>query len=298
MLRTLSDALRPQALLEFELPLAPQRIEELPAPQPGGEALRIHAPVGRLLLLLSVDGPLTLAFEATLFDMLANARFPVSKPRRTRGGSLLAQLKGPSGPAAATCYSLPAGESLRVEDASTPQLLDVGRLLARLHQLGEAHPASVGDPLEGGHLAARLPSGETGEALREVLQPGVQGLPVGAVHGGLTPAHALFVGTRVSAILPSGTSCSAPLVIDLAQALCAWALPLEHPLPALRALVSGYQALRRLAAEERDALHPALRFAAARVGALKLLSGQPDQALSALHACDALASADVRAAAG
>ena len=298
MLRTLSDALRPQALLEFELPAAPQRIEELAAPRPGGEAVRVHAPAGGMLLLLSTDGPLTLAFEATLFELLAGARYPAAKPRRTRTGSLLAQLHGPTGPAAATCYTWPSGDAVRPEDASFAQHLEAGRLLARLHLLGATHPASVADPLDGAQLAARLPAGEPGEELRDVLQPGLPGLPAGAVHGSFGPSHVLFAGERATAVMPSGVSCSAPLVVDLANALCAWALPLSRPQPAMRAIVSGYQSLRRLPGEERDALYPALRFAAARAGALLLLSGQVAQALAALRGCEALGEPDVRAAAG
>jgi Ser/Thr protein kinase RdoA (MazF antagonist) len=298
VLRTLSDALRPQALLEFELPAAPQRIEELAAPQSGGEAMRVHAPAGDMLLLLSTDGPLTLAFEATLFELLAGARYPAAKPRRTRTGSLLAQLHGPTGPAAATCYVWPPGDPVRPEGASEPQQLEAGRLLARLHLLGSAHPASVPDPLDGAQLAARLPAGGPGEELRDVLQPGLPGLPAGAVHGCFGPSQLLFAGERATAVLPSGISCSAPLVVDLAHALCAWALPLPRPQLGVRAIVSGYQALRRLAGEERDALYPALRFAAARAGALLLLSGRVALALAALRACEALGEADVRAAAG
>jgi Ser/Thr protein kinase RdoA (MazF antagonist) len=298
VLRTLSDALRPQALLEFELPAAPQRIEELAAPQAGGEAVRVHAPAGGMLLLLSTDGPLTLAFEATLFELLAGARYPAAKPRRTRTGSLLAQLPGPPAPAAATCYTWPSGDAVRPEDASFAQHLEAGRLLARLHLLGATHPASVADPLDGAQLAARLPAGEPGEELRDVLQPGLPGLPAGAVHGSFGPSHVLFAGERATAVMPSGVSCSAPLVVDLANALCAWALPLSRPQPAMRAIVSGYQSLRRLPGEERDALYPALRFAAARAGALLLLSGQVAQALAALRGCEALGEPDVRAAAG
>ena len=298
MLRTLSDALRPQALLEFELPAAPQRIDELAALQPGGEAVRVHSPAGDMLLLLSADGPLTLAFETTLFELLAGARYPAAKPRRTRTGSLLAQLHGPTGPAAATCYTWPSGDAVRPEDASFAQHLEAGRLLARLHLLGATHPASVADPLDGAQLAARLPAGEPGEELRDVLQPGLPGLPAGAVHGSFGPSHVLFAGERATTVLPSGVSCSAPLVVDLAHALCAWALPLSRPQPAMRAIVSGYQSLRRLPGEERDALYPALRFAAARAGALLLLSGQVAQALAALRGCEALGEPDVRAAAG
>ena len=75
-------------------------------------------------------------------------------------------------------------------------------------------------------------------------------------------------------MLPSGEAHSGPLVLDLARAVCAWATAAVEPLPALRAVVSGYQALRRLIPEERDGLYEALRCAAAHEGACRLLSSR------------------------
>src|SRR5439155_14556326 len=122
---------RAQALLEFELPAAPQHVEELAA-APGLCACRIHVPAGRFLLICA-EGALAVAFEATLFDLLAESRFPAPRPRRARGGALIAKLEVGRGHAAAACYPLTAGESVEPSRASTRQLLEVGRLLARLH---------------------------------------------------------------------------------------------------------------------------------------------------------------------
>jgi|GEM_PF-1870538 len=296
-----ADSLRSQALRAFQLPLVPQRIEELPSPLDGVVAARVHAPSGRFLLICS-EGPLGLAFEATLFDLLAEAHFPAPRPRRPLGGSLIAMLaRAPGdpnpGPAAASCYAWPPGDSLAPADASTPQQLELGRLLARLHLLGEAHPASVPDSTSGLELAGQLPGVPQAEALKSVLGAGLPSWPLGALHGALAPGRALFVGARCSAILPGGCSCSGRLVLDLADALCCWALVLERPLPALRAVVSGYQAVRRLGAEERGSLFAALRFAAARAGARRLCLGEPAP-LALLTAVDALGEAEVRAAAG
>src|SRR5207302_6427524 len=137
-------SLRGQALAEFDLPAAPQRIDEFPPPCVGVEVCRVHAPAGRFLLICS-DGALAVAFEATLFDLLVEARYPAPRPRRARGGSLIALLGGQR---AASCYAWPPGEELAPAEATVPQLMDVGRLLARLHQLGETHPASVADPCD------------------------------------------------------------------------------------------------------------------------------------------------------
>ncbi len=289
-------SLRAQALVEFGLQPEPQRIDALPAP-PGTEACRVQTPAGRFLLLWS-EAALAAAFEVTLFDLLAESRYPAPRPKRARGGSFIARLpKDGGGAAAAACYAWPAGENLEPAAAKVPQLLEVGRLLARLHQLGEAHPASVADSSDGASLLARLPAGPDRDGLAPVLQSGPLPQPAGAVHGGLRPERALFIGDRCSAVLPSGLSCSAPLVLDLAEAALGWMLGADRPVAALRALVSGYQSLRRLAPEETGALWRALRLAAAREGARRLFLEHPAP-LAALQAVDAVGESEVRSAAG
>ncbi len=289
-------SLRDQALPEFDLPAAPQRIDDLPAPRPGVEAFRVHAPAGRFLLICS-EVALALAFEATLFDLLVEARYPAPRPRRAKGGSFIARLKRPGGAAAAACYAWPPGDEVASAAATIPQILEIGRLLARLHQLGETHPASVPDPADGPALLSRVPPGPDREALAAVLEPALPPLPSGAVHGGMRPSRALFIGERCSAVLPSGLACSAALVVDLAEAAVGWSLFSPKPIAALRALVSGYQALRRLLPEEAQALFAALRFAAAREGA-RLAAAGDGAPLSALGAADAMGEPEVRSAAG
>ena len=286
-------SLRAQALQEFELPAAPQRIEELPPVAPEAEACKVYAPVGRFLLVCS-NGALSLAFEATLFDLLAESRFPAPRPRRTRGGSFIAVH---AGRCAASCYSLPAGQELRAASANTPQLMELGRLLARLHQLGETHPASVSNPCDVTALLDQMATGPERDRLAPLARAGVPRLPVGAVHGGLRPERALFIGERCSAVLPSGLACSGPLLLDVAEAAVPWMVGAERPVAALRAILSGYQALRRLVEEEREALYPVLRFAAALEG-VRRFALRSDDGLAALDCVEAVGEREVLAAAG
>jgi hypothetical protein len=297
MARASLESLRPQAFFQFGLPAASPRLTELGSSPSGGEGLRVKSPGGAVLLLLSAEHPLQLAFEAALYDLLAEARYPAPRPTRAKGGSLIAPLSCATGAAAAACFAWPPGEPLAPELATAPQLLELGRLLARLHQLGETHPASVAESADGPALAARLPPGPAADVLLPLLRAPPSGLPTGAAHGRLGPACALFLGARCSAVLPSGGAASLVLSLDLAELLVAWALPLPQPTPALRALVSGYQALRRLDPDERDALWATLRHAAAREGARRLLAGAPEP-LRPLEAADALGADEVRAAAG
>ncbi|TMB05564.1 MAG: hypothetical protein E6J64_10590 [Deltaproteobacteria bacterium] len=290
------STLRAQALLEFELPAAPQRVDELSGGPPGPWVYRIQAPAGGFLLVCA-EGALAVAFEATLFDLLAESRYPAPRPRRSRSGAFIARVEGQGKHAGAACYPVGSGEPLDPYRATTPQFLEMGRLLARLHQLGEAHPASVPAPLSCVELAGRLPLGAQAEVLGPALRTDFCSLPAGASHGRLGPQQALYIGDRCSVVLPSGEAHSGPLVLDVARAACAWAMAAAEQLPALRAVLSGYQALRRLDPEERDALYPALLCAAARDGACCLLSGRTD-ALAALSAVERLGEKEVRAAAG
>lgn len=286
-------SLRAQALQEFGLPAAPQRIDELSSVAPEARACKVHAPAGRFLLVCS-DGALSLAFEATLFDLLAESRYPAPRPRRARGGSFIAILEGRC---AAACYSLPAGQELDAATASTPQLMELGRLLARLHQLGETHPASVSNPCDVTALFHQMGPGPERDRLAPLAQAGVPRLPVGAVHGGLRPERALFIGERCSAVLPSGLACSGPLLLDVAETAVSWMAEAEAPIAALRAILSGYQALRRLEQEEKEALYATLRFAAA-VEAARRFALHRANALSALDCVEGVGEREVLAAAG
>lgn len=239
----------------------------------GGEALRVATPGGPLLVVISTSHPLQLAFEATLFDLLAEERYPAPRPRRAATGALIAPLEGPAGPAAAACYGWPPGEALDPQRATIPQLLELGRLLARLHRLGEAHPASVPDGADGPSLATRLPRSAEADRLLPALRVPPSGLPTGAAHGRLAPQTALFLGDRCSGIIPAGSAASAPLLLDVAEAIVGWALPRPDAVPALRGLLAGYQALRRLDRDERASLWASVRHAAAREGARRLLAG-------------------------
>src|SRR5256714_7985053 len=132
------STLRAQGLLGFGLPAAPHRVDELSGPA-GAWVYRIQAPAGGFLLVCA-EGALQVAFEAALFDLLAESRYPAPRPRRSLGGSLIARLPAGAGAAAAACYGWPAGETLQPHQAGPPQFLELGRLLARLHLLGGAHP--------------------------------------------------------------------------------------------------------------------------------------------------------------
>src|SRR5438105_1530428 len=136
-------------------------------------------------------------------------------------------------------------------------------------------------------LRVHAPAGPERDALDAVARAVLPQLPSGAGHGGLTPQRALFIGERCSAVLPSGFAGSGALVLDLAETAVGWVAGAQRPPAALRALTSGYQALRRLLPEEKDAFFLALRYAAVREGARRLSTGRSG-ALDALRAVEAV----------
>ena len=66
---------------------------------------------------------------------------------------------------------------------------------------------------------------------------------------------------------------------------------------ALRAVVSGYQSLRRLSREERASLPPVMRYAAARADARALIAGNHAGAV-ALSSLQAISDRELSALAG
>jgi Ser/Thr protein kinase RdoA (MazF antagonist) len=98
-------------------------------------------------------------------------------------------------------------------------------------------------------------------------------------------------------VLPWAAAHSGPLAVDLARSAVAWAIASREPLAALRAVASGYQSMRRLVPEERDALPAALRCAAAREGATRLFAAQRD-VLGPLRMVERIGEREVRDAAG
>ena len=101
------------------------------------------------------------------------------------------------------------------------------------------------------------------------LQPG--DLPAGTIHADLFPDNVLLTGGRVTGIVDFYFAHTGPLAFDLAVAHSAWSFKDGGYDPAIgRGLIEGYEAHRKLSANERDALprlcqSACLRFFASRV---------------------------------
>lgn len=113
------------------------------------------------------------------------------------------------------------------------------------------------------------------------------GLPHGAIHADLFPDNAFFLEGRLSGVIDFYFACTDFLAYDIAVCLNAWCFERrgEFNLTKGRALMSGYESVRRLEVRERDALPVLARGAALRFFLTRLvdLAGTPKDALVKPH---------------
>ncbi|HEX6959211.1 MAG TPA: homoserine kinase [Ferrovibrio sp.] len=91
-------------------------------------------------------------------------------------------------------------------------------------------------------------------------------LPHGVIHADLFPDNALFVGDRLSGLIDFYFACNDYFAYDLAIALNAWCFEVDGAfnVTKAKALLAGYQAVRKLGGEEIAALPLFARGAALR----------------------------------
>ncbi len=219
-----------------------------------------------------------LPFFMAVMERLAAMDFPAPRPLRTRDGAFLTRVRGK--PAAMVSY-------LRGVSPKTPNLAQcraIGTILARLHGaldgLGAARANGLGP-------AAWAPLVKPRLALAEALRPGLaalieadldalqawpRDLPRGIIHADLFPDNALFVGDEIGGVIDFYFACTDFLSYDLAVCLNAWCFDAAHryDLDKGEAMIAAYEQVRRLTAEERDALPMLARGAAMRFFATRL----------------------------
>ncbi len=214
-----------------------------------------------------------LPFYLGLMDHLAQRGLPCPTPVRTRSGAWTGMLNGK--PAAILTFL--DGVSLRRPTSEHCGL--AGRALAELHAAGESFNGTRRNALgpEGWvKLSADCAPDADSVAggmrnlveteLRTLLETWPRALPDGVIHADLFPDNVLFMDNRVSGIIDFYFACNDWLAYDLAVALNAWCFEPDgaYNVTKGRALIAGYQGLRPLLAEERDALPLLCRGAALR----------------------------------
>jgi homoserine kinase type II len=213
-----------------------------------------------------------------LLDHLAEAACPVPRTIHDRAGAAYRMVEGK---AAALIEFLPGVSPTRPTAA---QARAVGGVLADLHLAARDFPMRRANAMDFPASAAILDAcgaerlATINPALPAMLAPAhaaaaldLAALPQSQTHTDLFPDNVLMRGDRVSGLIDFYFACTGPMVLDLAVTHAAWCFDADN---AYRpdcgaALIQGYQAVRRLTAEER-ALFPevakgaCLRFVASR----------------------------------
>lgn len=214
-----------------------------------------------------------LPFFLNLMEHLARAGLPCPLPVHAKSGALTGTLNGRS---AAILTFL---EGLSLKRPTAEHCATAGRALAALHEAGAsftgrrdnalgpsgwsklaadcyAHADAMADGLKAlieSELAALSPSWPST-------------LPKGIIHADFFPDNVLFIDTKVSGIIDFYFACYDLLAYDLAVTLNAWCFEADGAFNITKgqALFSGYQTVRVLAQDERQALPMLSRGAALR----------------------------------
>lgn len=253
------------------------------APVPQGSIntnYRIRCDRGRFFLRHStVRGLPEHEFEAALLEHLSRGAFPGPRIEPTSSGALFWELGG----GWVTVFHFLPGDEIGQADVEVDHAEELGRLIGKLHRVANSFPRSRANPyrpevvrgwLEGlkrnaepevAHAALELQT-----LLDRVEAHGAPLVPRGIIHADLFTDNVKWLGKKVSAIFDFEMACTDAWVLDLAIALNAWAFRGDYDWRLARALVRGYEEVRRLEPSERNGVHAALLFGAIRFCASRI----------------------------
>jgi homoserine kinase type II len=214
-----------------------------------------------------------LPFFLGLMEHLARRGLACPQPVRNRRGEAYAQLAGRP----AAVISFIEGLSLRRPTARHCQA--VGEALARLHLAGRDFPLKRPNALSVSGWPPLFAAAEgsadqiapglaerTRQALAEVTGRWPGGLPAGVIHADLFTDNVLFIGETVSGLIDFYFACTDAFAYDLAICLNAWCFEPDASFNVTkgRAMIAGYEGVRRLDDGEAAALPVLCRGAALR----------------------------------
>jgi homoserine kinase type II len=214
-----------------------------------------------------------LPFFLNLMEHLAERGLTCPLPVRNRAGDTLGRLAGR--PAAIITFL----DGLSVKRPGVPHCRAVGETLARLHEAGRDFPmvrpnalslASWG-PLfamaeaDADRVAHGL-AARTRADLAELTANWPENLPGGVIHADLFTDNVFFVGPKLSGVIDFYFACTDAFAYDLAICLNAWCFEPDGAFNHTkgRAMIAGYQSVRRLEPAEVAALPILARGAALR----------------------------------
>jgi homoserine kinase type II len=214
-----------------------------------------------------------LPFFLGLMEHLARAGLPCPQPVRNRQGDASARLAGR--PAAVIEFL----EGLSLRRPTARHCHAVGAALARLHLAGRDFPILRPNALslsgwpdlftaaerDGDRVAPGLVD-RTRRELDDVTRLWPRGLPSGVIHADLFTDNVLFIGDQVSGLIDFYFACMDAFAYDLAICLNAWCFEPDSSFNVTkgRAMISGYETVRRLDDAEVEALPVLCRGSALR----------------------------------
>jgi homoserine kinase type II len=214
-----------------------------------------------------------LPFFIALMEHLAKKGINCPQPILQRNGAALSVLAGK--PAALLSYL--DGISLKKPNAS--HCMEAGQALAKLHIAGQDFSFERRNDLSVAGWNALFAQCEAGansvqRDLRELIaaelafleQNWPKNLQKGIIHADLFPDNVFFLNDKLSGLIDFYFACTDILAYDLAICLNAWVFEADGSfnVTKARSLMSGYQHIRPLSKDERDALPILVRGAALR----------------------------------
>lgn len=214
-----------------------------------------------------------LPFFLGLMQHLADRGLSCPLPLPRRDGALLGELSGRP----AALISFLQGMWLRKPEAK--HCREVGRALAQMHLAGEGFQLTRPNALslegwktlweKSADRADEVEAGleeEIGSELAYLDSCWPRDLPFGVIHADLFQDNVFFLGDQLSGLIDFYFACNDMLAYDVAICLNAWCFEKDgsYNLTKGMTLLEGYDAVRPLSRQERDALPVLCRGSALR----------------------------------
>lgn len=235
----------------------------------------LHTSTGYFILTLYEKrvAEADLPFFIGLMDHLAARGIACPLPVKGRNGTALHALAGRP----AAIISFLDGLWVRRPKASHCQALGVA--MAQMHLAGREFSMRRANALS---LKSWRPLFDTSRARADTVEPGLADyisaelddldarwpdqLAGGVIHADLFPDNVFFLNNELSGVIDFYFACNDMLAYDIAICLNAWCFEADNSfnVTKARALMAGYESVRKLARDERDALPVLARGAALR----------------------------------
>jgi len=235
----------------------------------------LHTETGPFFLTLYEKrvAPQDLPFFLGLMEHLAHAGIRCPTPVRDAQGQSLRRLAGR--PAALVTFL----EGVWIRRPQVVHCAAVGQAMARLHLAGQSFPLRRVNALG---LSGWYPVYARFKEHADDIAPGLGStiereledlaghwpadLVQGVIHADLFPDNVFFLGDQLSGLIDFYFACNDALIYDVAIALNAWCFESDHSFNMTKgqALLKGYQSIRSIQPEERQALPLLARAAALR----------------------------------